>query len=90
MKVDASYMDSSTHMLIARPEYKAVKDLKGKTLGVNSFGATADVARMMVGHSGVDPDRDMKMIALGPDRARFAVSSTGLSFPHRRIPKTGA
>ena len=73
MKVVASYMDSSTHMLIARPEYKTVKDLRGKTLGVSTFGATADVAaRMMIRHSGVDPERDMKIIALGPDRARFA------------------
>src|SRR5439155_1350736 len=31
MKVVSSYMDSSTHLLIARPEYKSLKDLKGKT-----------------------------------------------------------
>ena len=30
-----------------------MKDLKGKTLGVSTFGATADVAaRMMIRHSG--------------------------------------
>ena len=32
MKVVASFMDSSTHLLIARPEYKTIRDLKGKTL----------------------------------------------------------
>jgi ABC-type nitrate/sulfonate/bicarbonate transport system substrate-binding protein len=48
MKVVASYMDSSTHTLIARPEFKSLKDLKGKTLGVSTHGATSDtVARMM-------------------------------------------
>jgi len=26
----AIYMDSSTHLLIARPEYKSLKELKGK------------------------------------------------------------
>ena len=73
MKVVASFMDSSTHMLIARPEYKSVKELKGKTLGVSTYGATADVAaRMMIKYSGVDPEREVKAIALGPDRARFA------------------
>jgi NitT/TauT family transport system substrate-binding protein len=79
MKVGASFMDSSTHMLIARPEYKAVKDLKSKTLGVSTFGATADVAaRMMIRHWGIDPEREMKIIALGPDRARFAALKEGI------------
>jgi NitT/TauT family transport system substrate-binding protein len=79
MKVVANFMDSSTHMLIARPEYKSVKELKGKTLGVSTFGATADVAaRMMIKHSGVDPEREIKVIALGPDRARFAALKEGI------------
>jgi NitT/TauT family transport system substrate-binding protein len=79
MKVVASFMDSSTHMLIARPEHKSVKDLKGKILGVSTFGATADVAaRMMIRHSGVDPEREIKIIALGADRARFAALKEGI------------
>lgn len=79
MKVVASFMDSSTHMLIARPEYKSVKELKGKTLGVSTFGATADVAaRMMIKYSGVDPEREIKVIALGPDRAWFAALREGI------------
>ncbi len=79
LKVVASFLDSSTHTLIARPELKSVKDLKGKTLGVSSFGATADVAaRMMIKHSEVDPEKEMKIIALGSDRARFAALKEGL------------
>jgi NitT/TauT family transport system substrate-binding protein len=73
VKVVAAFMDSSTHTLIARPEFKSVRDLKGRTLGVSSFGATADiVARMMIRYFGIDPEKDMKIIALGPERARFA------------------
>jgi len=73
LRVVASFMDSSTHTLIAQPEYKAVRDLKGRVLGVSSFGATADVvARMMIKHFGIDPEKDMKIVALGADRARFA------------------
>jgi len=79
IKVVASFMDSSTHMLIARPEFKSVKDLKGKTLGVSTFGATADVAaRMMLKHFGVDPEKEMKVVALGADRARFAALKEGI------------
>ena len=73
LRVVAGFLDSSTHTLIARPEFKSVKDLKGRTLGISSFGATADVAaRMMIKHFGIDPEKEMKIIALGPDRARFA------------------
>ncbi|HKA32986.1 MAG TPA: ABC transporter substrate-binding protein [Candidatus Binatia bacterium] len=79
MKVVASFMDSSTHALIARPEYKSIKELRGKTLGVSSFGATADVAaRMMFQKSGIDPERDIKIIALGSDRARFSALKEGI------------
>ena len=73
LKVIASFLDSPTQMLIARPEFKSVKELKGKTLGVSTFGATADVAaRMMLRYSGVDPEKEMKIIALGAERARFS------------------
>jgi NitT/TauT family transport system substrate-binding protein len=79
MKIVASFMDSSTHTLIARSEFKSVKDLKGKTLGISSFGATADVAaRMMVQKSGLDPEKDIKIIALGSDRARFSALKEGV------------
>jgi len=79
IKVVASFMDSSTHTLIARPEFKSIKDLKGKTLGVSSFGATADVAaRMMFKQAGIDPEKEIKIIALGADRARFAALKEGI------------
>ena len=79
IKVVASFLDSSTHMLIARPEFKSVKELKGKTLGVSSFGATADVAaRMMLKYSGVEPEKEMKIISLGSDRARFTALKEGI------------
>jgi NitT/TauT family transport system substrate-binding protein len=79
MKVVASFMDSSTHMLIARPEYKSVRDLKGKTLAVSTYGATSDVAaRMMMKHGGVDPERELKIIPLGADRARFGALREGI------------
>jgi NitT/TauT family transport system substrate-binding protein len=79
IKVVASFMDSSTHTLIARPEFKSLKDLKGRTLGVSSFGATADVAaRMMFKQAGIDPEKEIKIIALGADRARFAALKEGI------------
>jgi NitT/TauT family transport system substrate-binding protein len=79
MKVVASYMDSSTHLLIARPEYKTIRDLKGKTLAVSTFGATSEVAaKMMIKHGGVDPDKEMKIVPLGVERARYAALKEGI------------
>ena len=79
MKVLASFMDSSTPMLIARPEYTSIRELKGKTLAVSTYGATSDVAaRMMMKHGGVDPERELKIIPLGAERARFGALREGI------------
>jgi NitT/TauT family transport system substrate-binding protein len=79
MKVVASYMDSSTHLLIARPEYKSLKELKGKTLAVSTYGATSDVAaRMMFKQGGVDPERELKIVPLGGERQRYAALREGI------------
>jgi NitT/TauT family transport system substrate-binding protein len=79
MKVVSSFMDSSTHLLIARPEYKNLKDLKGKTLAVSTFGATSDVAaRMMFKQGGVDPERELKIIPLGGERSRYTALKEGI------------
>jgi len=79
MRVVASFMDSSTHLLIARPEYKSIRDLKGKTLAVSTFGATSDVAaRMMMKQGGIDPEKELKIIPLGVERARYAALREGI------------
>jgi len=79
MRVVASYMDSSTHLLIARPEYKTIRDLRGKTLAVSTFGATSDVAaRMMMKQGGLDPEKELKIIPLGGERSRYAALKEGI------------
>jgi NitT/TauT family transport system substrate-binding protein len=79
MRVVASYMDSSTHLLIARPEFKTIRDLKGKTLAVSTYGATSDVAaRMMMKQGGLDPEKELKIIPLGGERSRYAALKEGI------------
>jgi NitT/TauT family transport system substrate-binding protein len=75
----ASLLDGSTHALVAKPEYKSGKELKGKTVGIGNFGGTDEVAgRMMLKSFGLDIEKDLKFIALGPDRARLAALKEGL------------
>jgi NitT/TauT family transport system substrate-binding protein len=75
----ASLIDSPTYALIARPEYKAIKDLKGKTIGIANFGGTDEVlSRLIFKSQGLDADKEIKFIALGPDRARLAALKEGI------------
>jgi ABC-type nitrate/sulfonate/bicarbonate transport system substrate-binding protein len=72
VRIVAGYLDNWPMTLIAQPELKSIKDLKGKTLGISSFGATPDVAaRLMIKQAGIDPEKDIKVIALGSDAARL-------------------
>jgi ABC-type nitrate/sulfonate/bicarbonate transport system substrate-binding protein len=72
VRVVAGYLDNWPMTLIAQPEYKSLKDLKGKTLGISSFGATPDVAaRLMIRQAGIDPEKELKVLALGSDAARL-------------------
>jgi NitT/TauT family transport system substrate-binding protein len=72
VRIVAGYLDNWPMTLIAQPELKSLKDLKGKTLGISSFGSSPDVAaRMMIKQAGVDPEKEIKVLALGSDAARL-------------------
>ena len=80
VKVVACYTPGITAALIARPEYKSVQDLKGKTIGLNSFGGGLEsTARLMFKHLGLDPDKDLKFLATGGIETRFAAMKQGLT-----------
>lgn len=72
IRIVAGYLDNWPMTLIAQPEFKNLKDLKGKTLGISSFGATPDLAaRMMLKQFGIDAEKEIKILALGSDAARL-------------------
>ena len=72
VRIVAGFLDNWPMTLIAQPEVKTLKELRGKTLGISSFGATPDVAaRMMIKQAGIDPDKEIKVLALGSDAARM-------------------
>jgi NitT/TauT family transport system substrate-binding protein len=72
VRIVAGFLDNWPMTLIAQPEYRSLKDLKGKTLGISSFGATPDLgARLMLKQAGIDPEKEIKVLALGSDAARL-------------------
>ncbi len=66
--------------MVARPEIENVKGLRGKKLGINSFGSSADYAAYAaVSRSGMDPNKDLTILAIGggtPERLAAVVSGS--------------
>jgi NitT/TauT family transport system substrate-binding protein len=79
LKMIACSQDRTPLSLVGKAAIKSVKELKGKTIGVGSYGSTPDIiARMVVKHYGVDPETEIKMLALGSDSARLTALKEGV------------
>ena len=80
LRVVACYVPTNPVMLIARPEFKSVRDLKGKTIGIQSFGGAVQVqATIILKHFGLDPEKDVKFLATGDGTLRLAAMKQGLT-----------
>ncbi len=80
VKLVACFTPGLTTVIIARPEFKTIQDLKGKTIGLNSIGGGLEsTVRMMLKHYGLDPDKDLKFLATGTVDTRFAALKQGLT-----------
>ena len=74
--------------LVARPEYKSVKDLKGKVLGTVTFGGSQHTAaRRLISLGGLDPDKDITTIQAGEESRQLqalvsnAIQASAISPP---------
>jgi ABC-type nitrate/sulfonate/bicarbonate transport system substrate-binding protein len=66
------------HVLVARPEIKTAKELKGKIIGVDSVAGTVDyLSRVAVRHFGFEPDKDVTIIVTGESPTRLAALHAG-------------
>lgn len=78
LKVVAGMAARPLHVFVVRGEIKSGKELKGKTIGVDSFAGTVDyLARVTVRHFGLDPDKDVKIIVSGESPLRLAAMKAG-------------
>ena len=79
IKVVACFVPAPVLALVSRPEYKTVQALKGKTVAVLIAGGVAHfAARAIARHYGLDAEKELKYLAVGPPDARFAALSQGL------------
>ena len=80
LRVLACYVPGSPSALIARPEYKSVPELRGKAVGLNtSGGALESTARLIFKHFGLDPDKEIRFLALGTSERRLSAMKQGLT-----------
>ena len=80
LRVLACYVPGSPSALIARPEFKSVPELRGKAVGLNtSGGALESTARLIFKHFGLDPDKEIKFLALGTSERRLSAMKQGLT-----------
>ena len=80
VKILAAYVPAAPIALIARPEIKSVPELRGKPIGLNTFGgALESIARLMFKHFGLYPDKDAKFLPTGTLDSRFAAMKQGIT-----------
>ena len=66
------------HVLVSRPGIKTPKELKGKTIGVDSVAGTVDyLARVALRHFGMEPNKDAKIIVIGESGTRATALRAG-------------
>ena len=64
--------------VVTAPEITDPKQLKGKKLGTSRFGSSNDfAARFMLEHFGLVPDKDVPILQIGAEPARFAALKAG-------------
>jgi len=66
-----NYQKTILFEMFVRSEIKTPQDLKGKKMGINRFGATAEsMSRIMLKNLGLDPHKDMSFVQVGggPER----------------------
>jgi ABC-type nitrate/sulfonate/bicarbonate transport system substrate-binding protein len=79
LRVVMTIADKPLFALIARPGINSVEELKGKLLGISSFGASTDsYARALLRRYKLIPNEDVKILALGGGTNRIAAMEAGV------------
>jgi NitT/TauT family transport system substrate-binding protein len=78
LRVVMTITDKPLFALIVRSGIASVQELRGKVLGISSFGASSDtLARAVLRRYGINPATDVKILALGGGTSRIAAMESG-------------
>jgi ABC-type nitrate/sulfonate/bicarbonate transport system substrate-binding protein len=72
MVILAHTMPGVIQSLMVHPDIKQAEDLKGKTIGVTTFGSLGDfLVRYLAKQKGLNPDKDFALLQIGADPERL-------------------
>lgn len=72
LKIVMWLYDRLDYSLVAQPEYKTVRSLKGKIIGISSYNtSTHDAVRVIFQAHGMDADRDTTVVPMGRAALRY-------------------
>jgi ABC-type nitrate/sulfonate/bicarbonate transport system substrate-binding protein len=78
MVILAHTMPGVIQSLVVRPDIKRSEDLKGKTVGVTTFGSLTDfLVKYLARQKGLTPDKDFALLQIGTDSDRFLALQQG-------------
>jgi ABC-type nitrate/sulfonate/bicarbonate transport system substrate-binding protein len=78
MVILAHTMPGVVQSLMVRPEIKRPEDLKGKTIGVTTFGSLTDfLVRYLATKKGLNPDKDFALLQIGAENERLIALKQG-------------
>jgi ABC-type nitrate/sulfonate/bicarbonate transport system substrate-binding protein len=78
MVILAHTMPGVIQSLMVQPEIKRTEDLKGKTIGVTTFGSLGDfLVRHLARQKGLNPDKDFLLRQIGADPERLLALRQG-------------
>jgi NitT/TauT family transport system substrate-binding protein len=79
VRVVACFMIAAPQTLVTRPEFRSVKELKGKSIAAGSFGTSPfENARLILIHFGLDPEKDVKFVTGGTPEVSLGRLKQGL------------
>jgi len=73
--------DRVPYALVAKPhsDIKSLADLKGRKIGITTAGSLTDnLVRLALTRAGLNPDRDVQIVSIGPGAAQRAAIDSGV------------
>jgi ABC-type nitrate/sulfonate/bicarbonate transport system substrate-binding protein len=78
VRLVSAVMDGSDHVLVAAPGIKKIEDLKGKVVGISSFGGTphSEIIAILKKY-GMNPEKDVTYLQIGGSSSRYQALESG-------------
>jgi ABC-type nitrate/sulfonate/bicarbonate transport system substrate-binding protein len=78
IKTVLASMRAPVFMLVARPEYTSVGQLRGRTVGITNYGGSNDqTTRLIFKHYGLDPQSDVQLLVVGDAPVQYQALQLG-------------